>query len=592
MNAAIKIERIDNIPVILVWLVKMKVAELIDSIWHPHQNWQGLSYGQVAVLFITYVIQSRTHHLSKMEKWLEEHRNVLAGFTGWTIREKEVTDDRLGILLDNLGQDEAAINEMQQQLSKHQIQAFALPTQVARYDTTSFSVHHEPPKPGATVHELLRFGHSKDHRPDLLQFKQGLGTLDPAGVPIFTDTLAGATADDGRYIPAWQAMAETIGSPHFLFVCDCKAASMETRATIQHGAGRYLFPLPQTGDTPDWLRTQVLSQQPWPIRLEGVTDKEGHPKAYGQGFVVEVERSHELADDTTVTWTEQCFVTQSKAHADRQRQGLHARLDRTRNALDSLRAKADENAAAFQQRAAKILHKHKVTPFFALSVTQTVTQKKRYLKPGRPGPHTPYEVEKVRKLQLHYQELDKPIDEALQMAGWRVYVSNTTADEMTLVEAMLYYRDEWQVEHGMHRFKKGALPVLPLGIRLPDRIRGLMLLLFIALQALTLIEFVARRSLQQQETTIAGLIPGNPKRTLERPSAERLLAAFAPLHLVIYNTAATPTACLNETLSPLQLRILGLLGLDAEIYHFHEAQPLPDTGFLPTSRNAIIYASP
>jgi hypothetical protein len=28
------------------------VAELIDRIWPAHGNWKGLSYGQLAVLFI------------------------------------------------------------------------------------------------------------------------------------------------------------------------------------------------------------------------------------------------------------------------------------------------------------------------------------------------------------------------------------------------------------------------------------------------------------------------------------------------------------------------------------------------------------
>lgn len=590
MYPAIKIERVDNLPIILVWLVKMKVAELIDSIWTPHGNWQGLSYGKLAVLFITYVIQSRTHNLSKMEKWLEDHHNVLEGATGWTLREKEATDDRLGILLENLGQDEEAIYKMQQKLSQHQIQAFKLPTKVARYDTTSFSVHHERPKPGEEVHELLRFGHSKDHRPDLLQFKQGLGTLDPAGVPIFTDTISGEKADDGLYIPAWKAMVEAIGSSQFLFVCDCKAANIETRATIQHKEGRYLFPTPLTGDMPKWLQKQVLSQKALPIILKEVKDKDGRPKEYGQGFVVEVERSHQLADGTDVTWTEQCFVTQSKTHAYRQRQGIQARLARTRKSLNSLRAKSDEDVAAFKQRAAQVLKRHNVTDFFTLSVTETVSKKKRYLKAGRPTPNTPYEFENVRKLQLHYQELDEPIALALHMAGWRVYVTNAPADEMSLEQAVLYYRDEWQVEHGMHRFKKGALPVIPLSIRLPDRIRGLMLLLFIALQALTLIEFVARRSLQQQNTSISGLIPGNPNRTLERPSAERLLAAFDPLHLVIDKTASTDCRFLNEALSPLQIRILDLLGLSVEIYQFQDALLPPPFSFSLAPPRTIIYA--
>jgi transposase len=47
---------------------------------------------------------------------------------------------------------------------------------------------------------------------------------------------------------------------------------------------------------------------------------------------------------------------------------------------------------------------------------------------------------------------------------------------MTLNQSTQYYRDEWLVERGFHRFKKGYIPALPLS----ERIKGL--LLTIALQ--------------------------------------------------------------------------------------------------------------
>jgi transposase len=50
----------------------------------------------------------------------------------------------------------------------------------------------------------VQFGHSKNHRPDLLQFKQGLGTIDPAGIPLMTETISGEKADDPCYVPAWR----------------------------------------------------------------------------------------------------------------------------------------------------------------------------------------------------------------------------------------------------------------------------------------------------------------------------------------------------------------------------------------------------
>jgi transposase len=70
--------------------------------------------------------------------------------------------------------------------------------------------------------------------------------LDPAGVPIFTNTVRGPDADDPLYLPAWQEMVKTIGHPHFLYVADCKAGALLTRATIDHGKGCYLFPLPSS----------------------------------------------------------------------------------------------------------------------------------------------------------------------------------------------------------------------------------------------------------------------------------------------------------------------------------------------------------
>ena len=78
------------------------------------------------------------------------------------------------------------------------------------------------------------------------------------------------------------------------------------------------------------------------------------------------------------------------------------------------------------------------------------------------------------------------MDEALQLAGWRVHVTNVPAQPMSLAQAIAYYRDEFLVERGFHRFKQGSLPVLPLFLRLAERIRGLMLLLLIALPCLTL----------------------------------------------------------------------------------------------------------
>jgi len=82
----------------------MKVASIIDNhLASPHGNRQGLSYGELAVLLLTYIVSEGDHRICCLEKWVWEHQRSLEGITGWSIREKEATDDRCGDLLRILG---------------------------------------------------------------------------------------------------------------------------------------------------------------------------------------------------------------------------------------------------------------------------------------------------------------------------------------------------------------------------------------------------------------------------------------------------------------------------------------------------------
>ena len=572
-----KIERVDGIPLIVYWLLKMHIDKIVDRVLpHPHPNRQGLSYGQLVVLFVTYVLHMRTHRLCGVEEWVVDHRHVLEQTTGWAIGLKEATDDRLGDVLTALGEEEERGYELQRELGQHLVQAYALPTKIARYDTSTFSVHHTPGEEGKAADGLLAHGHSKDRRPDLLQFKQSLATLDPAGVPLLTETIAGQAADDPLYVPAWQRMVETMGHPHFLFIADCKAAALDTRGVISHGEGSYLFPRPMTGKVPEILRELVLKPpvNPEPITLVDITTSDGQPKVVGQGFEVVEEMTAKLANETQHTWQERWLVTRSDALAQRKQKTWQNRLQKVETKLTDLKAKKEESASALLVRAERIVKHHRLTDIITVQVQQTVTQEKRYIGPGRPGPNRPFELQEVRHLLVLFEKNESAWAEALALAGWRIYVTNVPVEILSLAQAMTYYRDEWLVERGFHRFKRGSLPALPLWVRLPERIRGLMLLLLIALQALTLLEFVAQRELAEREETLAGLVPGNPKMTTARPTAERLLARFKNLHLMVKYTGTQVEGESIEPVTPLQQHILDLLGVPKVVYHIAFCVPV------------------
>ncbi len=84
-----------------------------------------------------------------------------------------------------------------------------------------------------------------------------------------------------------------------------------------------------------------------------------------------------------------------------------------------------------------------------------------------------------------------------QTLGWRVYVTNAPATELTWEEAVLTYRDEWLMERGFDRLKGAPLSLDPLFVKRDDQVVGLTNLLSIAVHLLTLVEFVVRRNLKQ-----------------------------------------------------------------------------------------------
>ena len=547
----------------------MRIQNLLDQeLPLPHGNRQGLSYGQLAVLLLTYILTQADHRLCAVESWVSQHRQTLEMATGWNIGDKDCSDDRLADLVSVLGSEEhEALVTIETVLGQHLIRAYELPRDVARCDTSSFSVYHQsqPENQQQGDHQqapLLHKGHSKDYRPDLLQYRQMLGTLDPGGMPLISATLTGNGADDPLYVPAWQRLVDIIGYPGFLYIADCKASSWANRAQIDRGQGIYCFPVAMTGNRPDWLRDWVLDP-PTPIQSIFLPTQVLVEIPACEGFEMPLGSIWKQPDTKQWHyWSERWLVIRSAALAQRQIQGLEKRLSNAELALAKLARKPGNEPKVLQTQVDSLLTRYRVTEYFSVTIRQKITYEKVYDGPGRPGANRPYRRVRQTVLILESQRLEPAITVAYTLAGWRMYVTNAPTEQLTLEQAVLYYREQWQPEMGFHRFKRGALPALPIYFQDESRIRGLMFLLTIALRVFTLIEFVVRRQLRKQQESLAGLYDGNPKRSTTRPTAERLLAAFGGITMYSHRDGSYEISPLN----PLQLQILSLMGISSSLY--------------------------
>ena len=157
------------------------------------------------------------------------------------------------------------------------------------------------------------------------------------------------------------------------------------------------------------------------------------------------------------------------------------------------------------------------------------------------------------------------IQEEKARAGWRVYATNAPQTPLTLEQAVLQYRHEYRVERDFGRFKADRLVIAPMFVRRDDQVVGLPRLLSLGVRLLTLIEYVARRTLQQQQSTIAGLFLDSPRKTTKTPTAERLLRALIHIKLIIVYLHEKIVFQV-EGFSPVQQRVLEVVGLSPDIY--------------------------
>ncbi|KAB8316448.1 IS1634 family transposase [Tolypothrix campylonemoides VB511288] len=554
-------ERIDDIPVIVEWLKQMEIAKCIDQkLKEPHGNYQGLSYGQLSVLLLTYIITQSDHRLSAVEPWVQTHRRILELTTGWSIGEKDTTDDRLARVVEELGKQSQARLEIEVKLGRHLIRAYGLPTVVARADTTSFSVNHQPGD--STQENLLRYGYSKDFRPDLLQYRQLLATLDPMGMPLVSATVEGNGADDPLYFPTWQKMAQVIGHKKFIFIADCKAGAIATRAQIAANGGIYCFPVPMSGQHPQYLKQWVLNP-PAEIQSIRLPRQDEEEPAVGKGFEVELGKFW-FNEETNkwVRWHERFLVVYSQSLAASMIRGQQQRINSAQTALNKLAAKPGEDPQALAHKVENILERYRVKDFFNTTITEQITQQTRHVGRGRPSKNSPTESVTSICLQLHIQLQNAAIECAETLAGWRLYVTNAPITQLSLSQAVTYYRDEWLLERGFHRFKRGCLPALPVYFQNQKRIIGLMFLLNIALRVFTLMEFVVRQALIDTQQSLAGLYDGNPKRKTDRPSTEKMLKAFCNLTLYFLPDSTIFITPINA----LQKQILCLMKMPQSLY--------------------------
>jgi transposase len=566
-------ERVDDVALLIGQMVKMGLPEVLDRHIPRHWTQRGLSWGWTAVIWLAYIVTEGDHRKVSVETYLKGMHHTLSRLTAQVVDPLDFSDDRLSHLLTHLSK-KTYWHRIERDLNARSIEVYALPQDVIRCDATTVSGDHE-----VTDEGLVQFGHSKDD-PTRPQIKVMMGSLDPLGMPLSTDVLSGERADDGLYLPIIERIRTGLKTPGLLFVGDCKMSALDTRVDLARHQDWYLSPLPLTGATAEamdaWITAGVTKREAGELVQIWRTNDRGHEVLAAEGY--EFARTC-CAPDSEEEWRERVLVVRSPMHATQQAAGLETRLSHAETTLRALtpprgrgkRQITDE--ATLVEAIDRVLTAHRVEGLLSVVWEKQVEQTTQYVGRGRGSVRREKRV--IQKTRYHITRIARQEDTIAARShrfGWKAFVTNAGHTRLSLPDAVLCYRNEYRVERIFHRLKSRG-HIAPLFVKLNEQIEGLTYLLTLGVRVLTVTEFVLRRSLETAQASLPGLHPENKQKMTDKPTAERILKAFADISLTIIKNAAGEEILRRLTpLSGLQEDILQRLGLEITLYGQLEIQ--------------------
>jgi transposase len=560
-------QRLDDVPLLVSFLIKLRIPETVDHILPPHPLHQGLSNGWLITIWIAYILSRGDHRKSPVQQWVDRLQYTLETLIGQPIGPGDFNDDRLSLILKRLSP-EPAWQELEATLWCVSGEVYALPpVQRVHLDATTSYGYHAIDDDG-----LMQLGNSKDHRPDLPQIKLMAAVAEPAGLFLASDVHPGNAADDPLYLPLYRRVRAMLGQTGLLYTGDCKMAALATRAEMAANQDFYLTRLPMTGE----VATQFASWVEAALTGEKVSElitirRDDELIAVGYEF----QRSlTAVVGPREQTWSERVQIIRSEALAKSQAAALERRLKEAEAALRGLTPPPGPGRTQFTtdwalgQAVAAILTEHRAEGLLEVKFERQETSRTKYVGPGRGGPNRPKKTESSVRYQITLVgRLEEAIQHQVQRLGWQVQVINLPNERLSLADSLWAYRGGWCGERLFHLFKDQPLGIRPLYVHRDDQIRGLTHLVTLGLRVLTLFEVLVRRGQEQSGEKLQGLYPGLPKRTTDRPTGKRVLEAIAWAEITLSQVESESGRYWHlDRLPKLVKQVLGSLGRSEAVY--------------------------
>jgi transposase len=478
--------------------------------------------------------------------WLGLSQNQLAA----------LNDDRVGRALDRLF--DADVPTLVLDIAARAVREFDVALDELHNDSTTVTFHgdYDSAAQERTLRGQLRtaitWGHNKDHRPDLKQLLYILTVTGDGAVPVQFRVQSGNTTDDRSHRETWDFLRKLTGRADFLYVADCKLATVENLTYIHKNGGRFVTVLPRTRGEDAAFRATV--------RAGAVVWRSIHNKRDDQNNIIDefsiADPSMQTAEGHRLAWYHSTLKAECDAASRLKRlERAVARLDELRRKLASPRTRYRVRAQVSEAVEA-IVRECEVAGWVTVEVKETTHDTYRQERRGRPSAKTRYKKQERTRFEIvHHVALER-LDEEARCDGVFPLVSNDPT--MTERELLLAYKHQPAIERRFEHLKTDFV-VAPVYLKEASRIQALLSIYFIVLLVEALLERELRRAMERSGDEDLPLYPES--RPCRRPTARKLLDLFEDIQRHTLTSPDGPPVVFTTELTRLQRKVLRLLGM-------------------------------
>jgi transposase len=477
------------------WLLRqIGVDAVFDAmlVWDPKQC--KLSPGTRLLALILAVLFDRTA-LYRVEQ-VFAHQDLPVLF-GPEVAASDFNDDALGRALDKLAAAPAGPATVFTTITARIWSHEGIPLGHLHGDTSAVAVYGQYRGDGSPTELHIVRGHSKEHRPDLPQI--GLGYVNcPEGIPLLADVHDGNLSDNTWNHQVIDRLAQLLPAKQLrqiVYTADCKLVSPDNLLAMEEKGLIWLSRLPDTYAAAHRIRDLAWAEDRWdePDKVAAGPRASRYKLCEFPDVALSTDPKHPLAARRYRAIAVHSSSLQAKAE-HRQAEELAAELAALA-AAPWAEAVFPTEELALRQAAAILKKLHLRHHHLELVPVPTSLPGKR--SPGRPRkdappppPRTGYRLQ-PQLIPPDPEELQRRIRHAA------TFVLVTNDRQRSPRELLHTYKGQQEaVEIPFHRTK--AMPVAPVFLERPERVRALGYVLLIAYAAYAILQRRVRHRLAER----------------------------------------------------------------------------------------------